>query len=117
MNLIQECFYAGNLKEIESLITEENINLQDDFGTTALMAATYNQNLDLIKLLLKQPKIDLTLKDTDNKTLLDYIPLKDITLEIIAYGSIEKEYIVLYEGFNKINIINLLSNKQKLQLF
>lgn len=45
-----------------------DVNMQDIDGSTALMCASEHGHEQLVKILLKQPKIDASLMDCDNQT-------------------------------------------------
>jgi len=56
---------AHNKQEMVNLLLEANcaVNLQDFDGSTALMSAAEHNHVDIVKLLLDHPDIDVSLKD------------------------------------------------------
>jgi ankyrin repeat protein len=59
-------------KEIEEIINEnpEEINKQNNYGFTALTLAAMNSNVNIVKLLLEHPNIDVNIRDVDGWTVL-----------------------------------------------
>jgi len=71
--LIKACI-AKNLKLVKkSIKTGDNINHQDFFGNTALIYASKNKRLDIIKVLIEN-KPDFTIKNNEKNTFVDVMP-------------------------------------------
>ena len=66
------CIYKGDQKMSELLLKKgANPNVQNGNGTTALMYAVQNQNIDLVKLLLNN-EANKNIKDKQGKTAFEY---------------------------------------------
>jgi len=61
----------NNITELQNLITSSNVNTISGLNTTLLMNAIFNDNYDIVNLLL-QNNADITLKDYRNMTALEY---------------------------------------------
>jgi len=61
----------NNITELQNLITSSNVNTISGLNTTLLMNAIFNNNYDIVNLLL-QNNADITLKDDRNMTALEY---------------------------------------------
>ena len=68
--LIEACRYICDLKTVKSLLKlkDININYQDEFGRTSLMAASANHFVSAVKLLLTNKDIDVCLEDKWGQT-------------------------------------------------
>lgn len=90
-DLIQTAKF-GNYNSLREILRHPDIdiNIQDQMGMTALMRAVNSMNDDYVDempaeehehllvalILMKEPKIDLTLKDEEGETFLDYLKKK-----------------------------------------
>lgn len=68
--LIWAAMQDGNTLVIDQLLksSELKINLQDDWGSTALMMSTYSRGTEVLELLLKDPRIKLDLVNSRGQT-------------------------------------------------
>jgi len=78
--LLEEA-YLGNWEGIESvLIRNADINYQDnEQGFTALHIIISNNNIKLVERLLKQPKINIYIKDYNGRNALDFAKFIDLS--------------------------------------
>lgn len=62
----------GQIQEMQNLLHNgANVNAVDEDGTTALMLAIAFSRVNIVRELLANPKIDLTIRDRDGNTALD----------------------------------------------
>ena len=96
----------GDLETTKYLISENNIdiNSKDENGTTLLMKACCNTNLDLVKYLVEN-KADITIVDKKNYNALMYAVEKS-HLDIVRY--------LFEESDNSINIEQLAKDQMGL---
>ena len=99
---------------------EENIlNVQEEkFGRTALMMAIKYNNIELIKLLLKE-EINLKIKDIYGKTILDYI-IQSKNKEIIELFKKKNLFSKMIDSKGETIFMKLAKNikdKETLELF
>ena len=77
--------YSGNLPLAKfSVINGADINLKDENGTTALIMATTNGNLEIIKYLSDERGLEINAQDDNEKTALMYAAMSG-NLEIVKY--------------------------------
>lgn len=74
------CRKDANLILVEYLLqnNSEDVNQQDEDGRTPLHIAAEQNNEEIIKLLLQRPDLDLTKKDSNDKTAFDYLPKEEV---------------------------------------
>ena len=74
----------GNVRCVETLSAQEACNcwnVLDEDGDTPIMIAANDDNIDLVKILARCPRVDLNLADSDGKTLIERAVRKnDVTL-------------------------------------
>jgi len=62
----------GQIQEMQNLLNNgANVNAVDEDGTTALMLAIAFSRVNIVRELLANPKIDLSVRDSDGNTALD----------------------------------------------
>ena len=102
LKMVFNAISNGDLETTKYLIEESkiDINSADENGTTLLMKACCNTNLDLVKYLVES-KADLTIKDKQNYNALMYAVEKS-HLDIVRY---------LFEESDTINIEQLAKDQ------
>jgi ankyrin repeat protein len=71
-DLMKACF-NGQIEKVKFLIeTGADVNCEDKCGDTALRFAIQNEHIEVVKLLLSVPKLNLSQIDTDGDTTLGY---------------------------------------------
>jgi ankyrin repeat protein len=64
------CTYLTDLDIIRKLCLKSNVNSTDNFNTTCLHSAVNKNNLPLIKILIEEFKVDITIRNGYNKNAL-----------------------------------------------
>lgn len=85
LQLVLNAASAGDFDATKKIVEESNIdiNLADENGTTILMKACCNTNLDLVKYLIEK-KADITIVDKNNYNALMYA-IEKSNLDIVRY--------------------------------
>ena len=70
---LREAYRNGNIMNVKRyLAAGADVNSSDpEDGATALMTACYNNRVDMMKLILSHPDIDMRVTDTEGLTALD----------------------------------------------
>ena len=102
LKMVLNAVSSGDLETTKYLIEESNldINSADEKGTTILMKACCNTNLDLVKYLIEN-KADITIIDKNNYNALMYA-IEKSSLDIVRY---------LFEDASTIDIKQLTTNQ------
>jgi len=73
VTLAQRAVITGNVKSVETLAAQEKCqcwNVNDTDGDTPVLKALKENKMDILKILLKCPRVDLSCRDADGWSLL-----------------------------------------------
>lgn len=115
---------------LERINRGESVNIQTDDGRNALMLASQDSNLEIVKELLKDPKIDVNVLDVFNNTALIWASykgeleivkelLKDPKIDISVVDSDGKTALgyAKEKGYKEIESLLMTFNNNKVETF
>lgn len=93
---IREAISRGELDTVKALIAQGvDVNLTNETGETLLMLAIKGQKYAIVDFLLSQ-SVDLTLKDQEEKTAMDYALVDEIMVKLINGEALDLEFLSDY---------------------
>jgi ankyrin repeat protein len=119
-----KAIWKNNIKKINDLIDKGiDVNTQDSNNEfTPLILASYNRNIEIVELFLKQSNINITIKDVYNHIFIDYIINNEEKKSFLINYDLQKKIldnqrddIILF--LDKYNLVHPDIKKENPELF
>jgi ankyrin repeat protein len=112
--------YNDDIKKVDDFINQGiDINIQDTLTCyTPLIYASSNGYKEIVKLFLKQPNIDITIKDSDGDFFMVYLKVNSFLIDYKLQQTIlnnQRDDIILF--LNKYNLTHPNIKKENPDLF